>query len=450
MAESPTPPHAMTRTLSPGRTFARRTTDSTPVVTPHPSRHVCSAGSPAGSRSPRSPGRPCASRTRRRTRGGRRAGHRREAVVPSRSTPWSRAYAAPVHRLERPSKQYRQLPQAGEKVEDDVLADARRVDALPDRVDHAGALVAQHHRQRHGPLAVHVGQVGAADAGGQQPHAHLVAARRVEVELAHLERLVGLDQDGGADADRLAHATSTQLMRPPAAIAAMTSVGRAQALAEAVERERRRVGQRRGAADQVGDQPPVARAVGDAGLVAAGAEVEAVDARHGADQPAQVGGVGRRAVRDRDAAVAGEQGHGPRHLRREPLRLVHAVERQLVEALRRAFRHVVAGPALEGAAEQQPARLLAHPQVAVLREEHRRQGRGDAERLRREPRRHERHHRHEGGDAAQEAVRPAAGGEDHDGRGDPSRCGLDAAHPSVHDREGRHGPALDHVAAARP
>ena len=43
-AERPTPPQAKIATASPGRTLARLVTDSTPVVTPHPSRQARSAG----------------------------------------------------------------------------------------------------------------------------------------------------------------------------------------------------------------------------------------------------------------------------------------------------------------------------------------------------------------------------------------------------------------------
>ena len=47
-AESPTPPHPITATRSPGRTFAENQTAPTPVVTAHPTSPATSNGTSSG------------------------------------------------------------------------------------------------------------------------------------------------------------------------------------------------------------------------------------------------------------------------------------------------------------------------------------------------------------------------------------------------------------------
>ena len=47
IAESPTPPHPITSTESPGRTFAVFSTAPTPVMTAQPRSATCSSGSDA-------------------------------------------------------------------------------------------------------------------------------------------------------------------------------------------------------------------------------------------------------------------------------------------------------------------------------------------------------------------------------------------------------------------
>ena len=69
------------------------------------------------------------------------------------------------------------------------------VTAEPDRLDDARALVAEHDRMRHRiDLVVAHRNVGVADPGGDQPHAHFVWTRLLEID--------GLDRERRPDSPR--------------------------------------------------------------------------------------------------------------------------------------------------------------------------------------------------------------------------------------------------------
>jgi len=65
---------------------------------------------------------------------------------------------------------------------DDVIAGLQVGHVLAQRLDDAGGLVAQGHRHRAGTVAVDDGQVAMAQAGGGDPHQHLVPAWRRKVQ----------------------------------------------------------------------------------------------------------------------------------------------------------------------------------------------------------------------------------------------------------------------------
>ena len=67
---------------------------------------------------------------------------------------------------------------------DDMVADAHAGHVVADRLDHAGAFMAQHHRpvEWEPPEAVDDVQVGMADAGGDGAHQHLAAPGLVEID----------------------------------------------------------------------------------------------------------------------------------------------------------------------------------------------------------------------------------------------------------------------------
>ena len=165
IAARPTPPQPKTATDSPGRTFARRVTDITPVVTPHPRRQASAGLQPIGHGDR-------AVRRHHRVVGERR--HQRQmmdalraAMKPGRPV----AHRARVHAGGRIETEVRATLEAEaaaaarrRECQDHVLADAALGHAVADGLDHARALVAEDDRERRGPLAVHVRQVAAADA----------------------------------------------------------------------------------------------------------------------------------------------------------------------------------------------------------------------------------------------------------------------------------------------
>ena len=70
------------------------------------------------------------------------------------------------------------LAALGREQGDDVVAGRERVDAGADRLDHAGALVAEHGRRVAGGVDARGRvEVGVADAAGDQPHQHLALLR---------------------------------------------------------------------------------------------------------------------------------------------------------------------------------------------------------------------------------------------------------------------------------
>ena len=89
---------------------------------------------------------------------------------------------------------------------DDVVADAHRRDVGADRLDDAGAFVAEHDRpvERKAADAVDDVQVAVADAGRHRAHQHLAAQGLVDVDrldgqlLLHLAEYGGLDLHGGS------------------------------------------------------------------------------------------------------------------------------------------------------------------------------------------------------------------------------------------------------------
>ena len=99
--------------------------------------------------------------------------------MPSSSVP---AHASVARRPRRGCgarpRHARQRAARGDEAERDVVAGRHVVDALPDRLDHAGALVAEH--DRHAAVAqVPLGQVqvGVAHARGGDPDEHLARRR---------------------------------------------------------------------------------------------------------------------------------------------------------------------------------------------------------------------------------------------------------------------------------
>ena len=85
----------------------------------------------------------------------------------------------------------------GRPREDDLVADADRVDGVADELDDTGTLVTEHHRRRALPLALHLVEVGPADAGSGDPDDDIVRAGLCQVELDDLERLADRPEEPG-------------------------------------------------------------------------------------------------------------------------------------------------------------------------------------------------------------------------------------------------------------
>ena len=75
--------------------------------------------------------------------------------------------------------------------------------------DDPGRLVAEHHRQRQRPIAVHDVPIAHAHAGRLDPNANFADARRLLFEIEDLQRRVDLGQNRGA------HLAPFQLLRKP-------------------------------------------------------------------------------------------------------------------------------------------------------------------------------------------------------------------------------------------
>jgi hypothetical protein len=91
-----------------------------------------------------------------------------------------------------------------------------------DRLDHAGALVAEDRRERRRVHALRRVQVGVADAGRGVAHQHLAGARRLELDLLHAERRAERAQHGRPD-DAGAAAQWATAREPPAAASRCSS-----------------------------------------------------------------------------------------------------------------------------------------------------------------------------------------------------------------------------------
>ena len=105
----------------------------------------------------------------------------------------------PVQTLGWPLRHCGQVPQKPDR-QATTWSPARTVgDVVADRLDDAGAFVAQHERpvEREAAEAVDHVQIAVADAGGDGAHQHLAAARLVDVDRLDGQRLVHLAEDGG-------------------------------------------------------------------------------------------------------------------------------------------------------------------------------------------------------------------------------------------------------------
>ena len=167
---SPTPPQPITQTRLPGARRARRCARRpTAVTTPQPSSAACHSGSSAGTGTAHAGGHDAALGEagdevevldRPTVREAQARACRRAACPPRR------AAAATSQRLRRPGAQARQRAARRDEAEGDADRRARRGHALADRLDDAGALVAEDDRVA--PLA----------RGGRRPGAGRSGRRR--------------------------------------------------------------------------------------------------------------------------------------------------------------------------------------------------------------------------------------------------------------------------------
>ena len=197
-AESPTPPHPMTATRSPGRTPAVRHTAPTPVVTAHPTRAATSNGTSVRDRDARALGDDAGLGE------GREEGVVEDGLAVA-GEPWR-----PVHEPSRPHRRPHRRAQLGKVSpallalaapgrpgQRDVVADAHARHALADGLDDPRALVSEHART--GVLGRPVDRVpvGVADAARVETDEDLLRPGRREVELTRGERSAcGLENDG--------------------------------------------------------------------------------------------------------------------------------------------------------------------------------------------------------------------------------------------------------------
>ena len=117
------------------------------------------------------------------------------------------------HRAGEPAAHARQRPQAVTHASATASPTLRREHAGADGLDDARALVAEHHRQVVGPHAVHDVQVGAADAGSGDAHAHLARLRLAELDLLDAQRSARLPQHRGPDQHARSIGTAETLAR---------------------------------------------------------------------------------------------------------------------------------------------------------------------------------------------------------------------------------------------
>ena len=200
-AERPTPPQPITATRSPGRTPAVRQTAPTPVVTAQPTRPATSNGTSLRDRDARAlRARRTPRRTSRGTSSGRRARRRARAAS---CRPSARRCPSPARRSSRAAAgragTRAHAPHDGTHESATWSPTTTRVTPGPDRLDDAGALVAEHGRAARLGGAVDRVQVGVADAARVQAHEHLAGPRRGELELLHLRAARRCLEHGGAD-----------------------------------------------------------------------------------------------------------------------------------------------------------------------------------------------------------------------------------------------------------
>ena len=129
----------------------------------------------------------------------------------------------PMHRTVRPRRAVAAVPAVRAEREDDVVALLDVADAGAQLGDDAGGLVAQHHRQRQRPVAVHDVPVAHAHAGGLDLHPHLAGLGPLLLEVEDLQRLVDFGQDGGSH--RLLLSSNCKKMQAGAAPGQPQSVG---------------------------------------------------------------------------------------------------------------------------------------------------------------------------------------------------------------------------------
>ena len=220
--ERPTPPRPMTATLAPAGTAAVFWTAPTPVDTQHPMSAATAGSTPSGRGIAAASGTTVAS-----------------AIVPmpqydrigSPSSVASTVAPSGIrcandgesgHAHGRPARHERQRPHGTSH--DSATGCPTRSDAhvRPDRVHHAGALVAHHDRGRSRPVAIADVQVRMTDAGRQDPDANLARTRLRECDRLDGRRLRTGPKDGGLDgghdkavswSDRLAPATASNVAR---------------------------------------------------------------------------------------------------------------------------------------------------------------------------------------------------------------------------------------------
>ena len=102
----------------------------------------------------------------------------------------------------RPSREAVAAGPAGrDEAECDVISRADVHDAVPDRLDHARALVAQHGGPATRPqVAVGEPHVGVAHTDGRDPNEDLIYLGWIELDLLDRDRMTGLAQNCRADA----------------------------------------------------------------------------------------------------------------------------------------------------------------------------------------------------------------------------------------------------------
>ena len=121
---------------------------------------------------------------------------------PSSSVPRPIAEDKRPARSRPPATAWPAFAARGRPGENDALALPQPVRLAADRLDHAGAFVAEHDRRGPVPLALVRVQVGAADADGAHPDDDLARQRLLELDLLDLE-LAGLMHDRGARLHRI-------------------------------------------------------------------------------------------------------------------------------------------------------------------------------------------------------------------------------------------------------